>query len=93
MKFTVKLRSGDTHEVAQPPFADLVAFERHFGIPAPKIDEDPRAEWVAFLVWRGLRWKQVAVGEFEEFVDQIDDISFQANGDEPPGKAADQPSD
>lgn len=79
--FTIKLRNGQTHTSPRPMFADLVAFERHFNVPAPKIDENPKAEWVAFLVWRGLRWQQIPVGEFEEFIDQIEELTINQNGD------------
>lgn len=91
--FTVKLRNGETHDIERPPFADLVAFERHFNTPAPQIDQDPRAEWVAFLVWRGLRWQKVQVGEFEDFIDQIDEVTVNQNGDSDPKVEATPPSD
>lgn len=72
--------AGQTHEIEEGGLADLVAFERHFGIPASVMDPDDetpgRAEWLAFMIWRSLRKAGVIPKEddFDTALDRIEDF-------------------
>lgn len=87
--------AGVVHEVAEGGLADLVAFERHFGLPASVLDpSDPtpgRVEWVAFIVWRALRKSGVIDKEltFDGALDQIEDLDQVLEPGDPGYKAAD----
>lgn len=80
MKMTATV-DGVVHDVKEGGLADLVAFERHFGIPASVLDpDDPtpgRVEWIAFSVWRALRTAKVFAPEvtFDEAIDRIEDLN------------------
>ena len=67
--------NGTEHTLEPAGMGDMVAFERHFSLSAAvfmratKGDlEAIRFEWIAFLVWRGLR-RIGAVGTDVEFGD------------------------
>lgn len=88
MKITATV-AGEIREIPDPSLADLVAFERHFGISstalAPQEGEtsDVRMEWIAFLAYRGL----VRIGAvdkaatFDEVLEQIEDFQLDEDAD------------
>lgn len=75
---------GETYTIQKFGPADLVAFERHFGVSAQAFtpDEtgkspDVRFEWLCFLVFRGLRKLGVidkTAAFDDDFLDRIDDL-------------------
>lgn len=74
---------GERREVSKFGPSDLVAFERHFGVPASVLAPDEngesnaRIEWFCFLIWRALRRTGVIgkdVAFDEDFLDRIEEI-------------------
>lgn len=95
IRFTV---NGQESAVDKVGMADMVAFERQFGLSAaaltPDIDPitgepDPRSvriEWIAFMVWRSARRQGLIPKETpfdDDFLEGIDDVDL--GGDEPEG--------
>jgi len=85
--------NGQRHEIAKFGPADLVAFERQFGVSASVFDTaagDVRFEWVCFLVWRGLRRIGAVDRDVEfddDFLEGIDDVEMldtEADSANPP---------
>jgi hypothetical protein len=73
---------GQTFQIEKFGPADLVAFERRFGVSASVFDGtsgDVRFEWICFLVWRGLRRLGAISKDLEfddEFLEGIDDVEM-----------------
>lgn len=87
MAFKVRLNDGRALELPDPTMGDLVAFERKFGVPASKLQQEQYAEWVSYLVWLGLR--RTANGQipddFEAFLLSLDTVEMTDRGkDETP---------
>lgn len=76
-KITAKMVGGESHVVACVPIADLVAFERGYGMSANALVFDPHVEWLAFLLHRCLeRERKVTVG-FDQFLESLDEIDIE----------------
>jgi hypothetical protein len=54
--------------------SDSVAFERHFGIPFTRAeDDDRRVEWLLFLMWRAWCRETKTEVAFDPFLDELED--------------------
>lgn len=78
---------GQKHELPATGLADMVAFERQFGVSSSVLGEAAegaqRLEYLCFLVYRGLRKLGVVTGPYDDaFLDGIEDISVEGADDE-----------
>lgn len=78
---------GAQYDLPKTGPADLVAFERKFGVSAAAFSEEggARFEWLCFLVWRGLRRAKVIAAEVEfddSFLERIEEIDVPDGDDE-----------
>lgn len=86
MKLTATV-AGVTHDIPESGLADLVAFERHFGLSATVLDAsnggEIKVEWIAFVIYRGLlRAGVFAAGtSFDDGVEQIEDFDIVSEED------------
>ena len=82
---------GQKYELPKSGLADMVAFERQFGVSSSVLGSeggDNRLEYVLFLAYRGLRKLGVQVGSFDDaFLDALDD--FEVEGTEEANEEAD----
>lgn len=88
MKLTIKMSTGTTYDFDGKwgTVSDGVAFERRFNVNASimaqmmgengKKSPDFREEWMAFLAWRCLRRHDPSVAEFDEFIDDMEQLIF-----------------
>lgn len=73
----VELDDGKTFEIPKSTVADEIAFERKFGLSAARLASDPHLEWLAFIVWNQIKRKGTEVPEFDDFVNQIQDLRVE----------------
>lgn len=62
---------------------DQVAFERHFGVGLGRLEEEKRAEWVLWLIWRAWDRETKAGVEFEAFLDDLSDYDLPTGDADP----------
>lgn len=77
----IKFR-GKEYTLAAAGLADMVAFERHFGVPSSVLADltVARIEWICFLAWRGLN--RLKVEGAEAFTDALlEDLEFDGEDD------------
>ena len=84
---------GTRHKIEKFGPSDLVAFERHFQLPATvfQTDEDgkseARFEWICFLAYRALRRMGVIEKDVQyddDFLDKIEEIDTEQNEEDGP---------
>lgn len=82
---------GKKFELGKPHMLDLVMLERHFGVGANALQNDPKMEYLVFLAFAGLRRAGVVSGKYtDEFIAELDDIESpeedeSAEGADPTG--------
>src|SRR5215216_1043055 len=84
--FKVTMENGDVHEV-RPKLGELVRFERKYGQSAARLQElsesgEAKAEWLVFLAWSALCRKKLYDGDFDQFLDDMDDVNVMTEDDE-----------
>lgn len=86
---TVTMADGTTHQVGKMGAAELIAFERQFGVPAGRLNEDQRLEYFVFLAYVSLRRQKLVNGSFDEFLEGLEDVAVGTEDPqgEGPGKA------
>lgn len=98
--------NGEQFELPSAGIADMVAFERHFGLSASALapeegeEQNARLEYMCFLAYRGLRklgalppgegGKAIPFGD--EFLDGIDDFEVIDEDDDEAGDEAPDPT-
>ena len=86
--------NGETHEAKFKP-GDLIRFERYFNRPLSALAETDEAgntsvkmEELAYLAFAALTRADTFDGDFDDFIDQLDDIELDGDGGDPPTPAA-----
>jgi hypothetical protein len=86
---------GTEHTLPDSGLADMVAFERHFGLSSSVLggesESGQRVEWMCFLVYRGLRKLNVIAKDVpfdDDFLEGIDTFDVK-DDDEAEAPAAD----
>lgn len=82
----VTLEDGTTHRVGPFGPRDLIAAERHFGLPSDLIRQMPRLEHVAFCSWLTLQRRGVFPDKmtFDAFVERLSDVTAEIETPEKP---------
>lgn len=94
MKLVVTYK-GIRHELGKPSLKDFVMLERHFGVGAGKLTEDPRMEYMLFLAYCALKRAGVEVARYDdEFLDAIEEFESEDEDEaaDPTGASTDQPT-
>lgn len=75
---------GEKHELPATGLADMVAFERQFGVSSSVLGEEGegRLEYLCFLVFRGLRKLGIVTGAYDDdFLEGIEELDVQGAED------------
>lgn len=81
---TVRLTDGRKFTTRKFGVADLVAFERQFGVSASSFEsgQDLRLEWIVFLAWTRLHRSGDVADDFDSFLALIDDFEMAGSEEE-----------
>ena len=80
-KMTVTMVDGAVHANVSPRPADLMAFERHFGVVI-SAGGGFSMEQLMYLAWRPLRRSEATLLDLDAWIDQVERIDVVS--DEPP---------
>lgn len=81
---TVQTDAG-TQEVRTKP-VDLIRLERHFGMSIAEVfvGGQPKLDHIYYLAWSALRRTGQDVGEYEDWLETVEEVEFDADEESEP---------
>lgn len=90
MQFEVAYQDGRKMSVTAKP-KDFVAFERQYGRSMTEIAENAPLEWLYYLAWSPLHRSAQEPGDFDAFLDVVDDVTPVEDAEAPTAADPTQP--
>lgn len=89
IKFKLKVTLDTQVHHLETNTVELIAAERHFGLGSSSMftEDDWHFEYVVFLAYKAMSYRQLFGGTFDEFIEKNPDIEMEEQGEAHPLEA------